>query len=66
MSPVSTLRQSVQWEPNETRAETFKRTDMSKPKGAFCEYAKTARYKNELQVVYSYRVVTELASEDVS
>jgi len=39
---------------------------MSKPKGAFHDYANTSKNKNELHAVYSYRVVTELASEDVS
>jgi hypothetical protein len=47
------------------RAETFKRTDVSKPKGAFCGYAKTAK-KNELHAVLPHRAVTEFTSEDVS
>jgi hypothetical protein len=39
---------------------------MSQPKGAFRDYTKIDKNKNELRAVYSYRVVTELASEDVS
>jgi hypothetical protein len=39
---------------------------MSKPKGALRDQAKTAKNKNELHAVYSYRVVPELASEEVS
>ena len=48
------------------RAETFKRTDVSKPKDAFCGYAKTAKNKNEFHAVHPHRAVTEFTSEDVS